>query len=305
MLAHDEHLRAPTIFTTTTTTTEWELTIMARGRIAPDADFFNNQPPTHHPSSEWGEDEWDPALADEQVEDEFGDQFAGEYTTQLSAPTSSPSAIDDDEFGPVDDEFSSDAGFDSDHFLRTPQKPTRTAHSSTRRRLLLGTAAAAVLAAGAVVVLRGGADETKPAPLTQTAPPSVMMTAPTTTQPASVTGNGPGDVTSGPGVIFGYTSAYYTKRDGKIAAAFLTPDQNTAAVSESMQRSIDKLDPKLEYSLTVTATANPMVFDVVLKVTASDTVPHTYNQQFTVANQNGRYYLSDKRECGNQACPAG
>ena len=286
---------------------------MARGRIAPDADFFNDQPQTHT-SSEWGEDDWDPALAAEHADDEFGDQFAGEYTTQLTPPTAprSPSTIDDDddEFGPVDsdfgsDEFSSDAGFDSDHFLRTPQKPTRTAHSSTRRRILLGTSVAAVLAAGAILVLRGGGDDPVQAPVAQTVPTSSVMSAPTTTQLASVTGNGPGDVTSGPGVIFGYTSAYYTKRDGKVAAAFLTPDQNTSAVADSMQRSIDKLDPKLEYSLTVTATANPMVFDVVLKVTASDTVPHTYNQQFTVANQNGRYYLSDKRECGNQACPAG
>lgn len=289
---------------------------MPRGRIAPDAAFFDNhpiEPDSGTDTDEWGNDEWTPPH-DEPVpddttgtsEDDFGDRFAGAYTglpdSQHGDLEFNDSDYFDDEY---DDEAAADSAFDSDRYLRTPQKPSRTAHGS-RRRILLAAAAAAAIAAGvAAVTLFGSAGD--PATTLQqnlaTSTPSVSM-VPTTTQVPSVTGNGPGDITSGPGVIFGYTHAYYTRRDGTIAAEFLSPDQNTPAVADAMQSAIDKLDPKLDYTMTVTSTNNPMIFDVTLKITASDAVPHTYNQQFTVVNRDGRYYLSDKRECGEQACPA-
>ena len=286
---------------------------MPRGRIAPDADFFDDHPANEQADStsdDWGNDEWTPSPQPETDtadlhtgDDDFGDRFAGEYTQFPESPGGTPpDDIDYDAF----DEPEPDSAFDSDKYLRTPQKPSRTAHGSRRRVLLAVTGAAAVAIGVAAATLFGSSDDPEAAPQQNLASPSSTAAAmvPTSTQVPSVTGNGPGDVTSGPGVIFGYTHAYYTKRDGKIAAEFLSPDQNTPAVSTAMQQAIDKLDSKLDYTMTVTSTNNPMMFDVSLKITASDQVPHTYNQQFTVVNRDGRYYLSDKRECGEQACAA-
>lgn len=282
---------------------------MPRGRIAPDAGFFDDHPVNERADStsdDWGNDEWTPSPQPADLhtgDDDFGDRFAGEYTQFPEGPRgASPDDFEYDDF----DDAEPDSAFDSDKYLRTPQKPSRTAHGSRRRVLLAVTGAVAVAIGVGAVTLFGSSDDPEAAPQLNLATPSSTAVAmvPTSTQVPSVTGNGPGDVTSGPGVIFGYTHAYYTKRDGKIAAEFLSPDQNTPAVSTAMQQAIDKLDSKLDYTMTVTSTNNPMVFDVSLKITASDQVPHTYNQQFTVVNRDGRYYLSDKRECGEQACPA-
>lgn len=192
-------------------------------------------------------------------------------------------------------------GFDTDAFLRTPQKPTRTP-AGKRRRVGAVAVVAGVVVLGAVAfgTLRGGsADQESSVAVGTTA--AVTTTAPAT--PSTVaSAPAPGDTTSGPGVILGFDNAYYAQRNGAAAAAYLVASQNTPATAQAIQTDIDRLDPLTTHNLVITSTETENVYNVRLTVTTPDGVSHEYHQQYTVVSAGGRFYIANKLNC-DSVCP--
>ncbi|MFI9507362.1 hypothetical protein [Nocardia sp. NPDC052566] len=259
---------------------------MARGRVAPDDDLFAEDPGRGDAEKEsWGDEEWDEVVDDSVVDradvEEFGDEFAeefsrpAEFTQDLSILTAAPDAA-----------------------ASAPQRDTVSS-----RKILVAVGAAAVAIGVGVTVVVGRDDPPSQLPRRTDSAAMATTPSPSSTAPPMLTGSGRGDLTSGPGVIFGFEHAYYVSRDGKTAAEFLVPEQNTPAVAASIQQAIDDLDKSLTHSVTVTTTSNPNVFNVVLTLNASDGKPYALRQQFTVVSRDGRYYLVSKQECGAQVCP--
>ncbi|GGG00184.1 hypothetical protein GCM10007304_12620 [Rhodococcoides trifolii] len=112
---------------------------------------------------------------------------------------------------------------------------------------------------------------------------------------------------SGPAVIQAYDDRYYTDRSADGAASLWTLPEvspaDAAARTDELQKTIDAVDPAMQHRLAVTPTSDPSVFDAVLTLTTSDGVEHPYNQQFTVAENDGIYSIVSKTDC-EQQCPA-
>ncbi|CAG7636022.1 hypothetical protein SIM91_04810 [Rhodococcus opacus] len=195
-----------------------------------------------------------------------------------------------------------DPGFDSDAFLRTPQKPTRT-RAGKRRRAGTITAVAGVVALGVVAVgtIMGGSGDPESSMTAVGTTAAVTTTAPAT--PSTVaSAPAPGDTTSGPGVILGFDDAYYEQRNGAAAAGYLVASQNTPTTAQAIQTDIDRLDPLTTHNIVVTSTDTENVYNVRLTVTTPDSVSHEYHQQYTVVSAGGRFYIANKLNC-DSVCP--
>ncbi|MGU3434970.1 MinD/ParA family ATP-binding protein [Actinomycetes bacterium M1A6_2h] len=154
------------------------------------------------------------------------------------------------------------------------------------------TVAVAVASAVGVFQLANGSDtaSSAPAPVAAQSDPAVDAAR-----------------ASGPAVIAAYDDRYYTDRSAEGAASLWTlPEVSPADASArtaELQKTIDDVDPAMQHRLAVTPTSDPSVFDVVLTLTTSDGVEHPYNQQFTVAANDGVYSIVSKIDCEKQ-CPA-
>ncbi len=314
---------------------------MARGRVEPDTqpmpgndewdsdDPWAEGPVTDGQSFTPG---YDQGFGDEYVADEFGggtDGFDDASEVTAAFPAVTPAPLPDyepwdpraeseyrgaDHYETPDyDHHSSDArtadpyggmpegDFDTDAFLRTPQKPTRTP-AGKRRRVGVVAVVAGVVVLGAVAVgtFRGGfTDQESSAAVGTTA--AVTTTAPAT--PSTVaSAPAPGDTTSGPGVILGFDNAYYEQRNGAAAAGYLVASQNTPATAQAIQTDIDRLDPLTTHNIVITSTETENVYNVRLTVTTPDGVSHEYHQQYTVVSAGGRFYIANKLSC-DSVCP--
>lgn len=171
---------------------------------------------------------------------------------------------------------------------RRPRITEFTGPAIQRRGVKAAAAAAVVIAAFALGTTFGN----------DTATP-IASDRPTDTY----SGNGPGDLTSGPGVIFAFNYSYYTyPRNAVTALKFWTPEAGSKA--DEMQVDIDKQAAgKTRHRLDVTATADPLVYDVVLTLTTSDGVDHPYHQQYRLTRgDNGHYAIAKKVNC-ESTCP--
>ena len=310
---------------------------MARGRVEPDTtpspgnDEWGSDDPWGDESATDGQTfapGHDQGFGDEYVTDEFGvyDGFDDPAELTAAIPVATASLAPDDEpWDPrADTEYrgpdhyetpdsdhyteTSDSytgapagSFDTDAFLRTPQKPTRTP-TGKRRRAGAVAAVAGVVVLGAVAfgTLRGGsADQESSVAVGTTA--AVTTTAPAT--PSTVaSAAAPGDTISGPGVILGFDNAYYAQRNGAAAAGYLVASQNTPATAQAIQADIDRLDPLTTHNLVITSTETENVYNVRLTVTTPDGVSHEYHQQYTVVSAGGRFYIANKLNC-DSVCP--
>lgn len=308
---------------------------MARGRVEPDTtpSLGNDEWDSEDP---WGDESaidgqsfapgHDQGFGDEYVTDEFGGYDGFDDPAELTAspvPDYEPwdrraeteyrgpdhyetpdyHDPDPDHFAETADPYAgAPAGvFDSDAFLRTPQKPTRTSAGKRRRAgAIAAVAGVVILGAVAFGALRGGsADQESSAAVGTTA--AVTTTAPST--PSTVaSAPAPGDTTSGPGVILGFDNAYYAQRNGAAAAGYLVASQNTPATAQAIQTDIDRLDPLTTHNLVITSTETENVYNVRLTVTTPDGMSHEYHQQYTVVSAGGRFYIANKLNC-DSVCP--
>lgn len=305
---------------------------MARGRVEPDPDITNNgferesvRTESWDADPEWGT-EWTP-------ENEFGDGFVqDEIASPPSEPSISALPLDDDATtvipavpAPIDPWESAepfftpsaathDPGYDSyedtydsgssqfqtDAYLRTPQKPTRTPAGRRRTlRVVGGLAATVAVAIGIVIVVKQPADSdgTSATPQTTAAVTSTVTTPSTVADAPSI-----GDTTSGPGVILGFDNAYYDQRSGAAAAAFLVPSQNTPATAAAIQTDVDRVDRGVKRNIVITSTEAENVYNVKLTLTTPDGLIHEYYQQYTVVSTAGRFYIANKLNC-DSVCP--
>lgn len=116
-------------------------------------------------------------------------------------------------------------------------------------------------------------------------------------------GSGPGDTTSGPGVIQASAYAYYTyPRTAAAVSEFWVP--GAAGTLTELQELIDQAaEDKLQHSLAIHATTDPMVYDVELTLTTSDRTKHPYWQRFRLSRANdGTYRIAEKTNC-DSTCP--
>lgn len=228
------------------------------------------------------------------------DQYTYAQDPHLGRP-GTQDAVDDGMYEqphePANDAFATDS------YLRTPQKPTRTAAARRRTRVMAGISVG-VVAVGvvAVVAIRGeggSADNSASSGVSTTA--AVATTKPST--PSTVaSAPGPGDTTTGPGVILGFDDAYYGQRNGGAAAAYLVASQNNPATAQAIQADIDRLDPNVKHNLIVTSTEAENVYNVRLTLTTPDGLSHEYHQQYTVVSSGGRFYIANKLNC-DSVCP--
>uniref|UniRef100_UPI003F499F93 hypothetical protein n=1 Tax=Nocardia suismassiliense TaxID=2077092 RepID=UPI003F499F93 len=116
-------------------------------------------------------------------------------------------------------------------------------------------------------------------------------------------GAGPGDLTSGPGVIEASAYAYYVwPRRAAAVADLWTP--GAAGPLDQLQGLIDKAaTDKLQHYLEITATRDPLTYDVRLTLTTADRAKHPYLQRFRLTRaEDGTYRIAEKTDCGD-TCP--
>ncbi|MEV0773632.1 hypothetical protein [Nocardia salmonicida] len=158
-----------------------------------------------------------------------------------------------------------------------------------------GVVAAAAVAAGVVVLV---SDPTAPEiPIPASTPSSVAIATPPpavdatlgggpgcapTRQPTLVRGNGTGSTKSGPDVILAFQHAYYTTRSGVAARKMTTPDADVSAV-EVIDAGIATIPVDTRYCITVTPTAQPDQFTVLIAEVRPDSTVRSYQQLVTVA----------------------
>lgn len=203
------------------------------------------------------------------------DDAAPHFSVPASSRLAVPNPVPDDEEEPVD--------------RFTPRKPTRRPRQWTewQKRAAIGAVVGALAFGLGAAACGSGGSESSAAAVT----PVIDM----------YSGNGPGDRTSGPGVIMAYDYAYYVQRDGASALQFWSEGKSDVTGSD-LQIEIDAVDPLMRHRLDITETRDPYVYDVLLTLTTPDGINHPYQQQFSLAKNDGRYSIESKITCNGQ-CP--
>lgn len=299
-----------------------------RGTARPDEDYFDGTDSPDLDDSFWDDDE-QPSNGDPDEEtlidsDPYADSSESNRANEDTVPQSRDSfatagaesptmyAVSTDEMDPLKlngGEFSTppldrileDARtvprspfHYSDNYLDA--KASRTTHPKLARRNVMIVGVVAVLAVLLAIVLGpklfGGSDDQ---------PVSVSANQPTAAPTTPITGAGAGDDQSGPAIIFAYDYAYYVKRDG-VAAATHFADTEVSADPVALQKSIDAVPEGTTHSLSITATTDPMVYNVILTLRTPDDGTFTYPQQYTVSQNSGKFQILKKIECQG-TCP--
>ncbi|MQY20711.1 hypothetical protein NRB20_38190 [Nocardia sp. RB20] len=137
------------------------------------------------------------------------------------------------------------------------------ARSGSRRGGALVAAMAAVLVGGGVVTgvtVFGGEHTTPRPPVTTTAAPTSPNGGPSCTpgiRGNTTIGNGPGDTETGPGAIFGFEYAYYTKRSGISVRTFVAPESPNIQGPNDIQNAIDAVPHGTRYCLAIEPFGSP------------------------------------------------
>lgn len=103
-------------------------------------------------------------------------------------------------------------------------------------------------------------------------------------------GNSDAAPVNGTGAILAYDYDYYTNRSGEETRKHFNPDIENYS-GDFLQGHIDKVPSGIEYNLEITPVALGEKYDIVLSLTIPGEEEQSWNQEATVIEKDGEYFI--------------